>query len=147
MQEEVVVREHTAEDEEVPVTTQPVAEADEDDNDETMDVTEIVTGSFYKKDMIEPGDEREHEITGIDWTDFVNKDGEPERPMPQLTLDDEIKWSLNVGNTKIAAKYFGKDTRRWVGRQIVVFHDEGVMFAGSVVGGLRLRVPKSERGR
>ena len=52
MQEDVVVREHTAEDEEVPVTTQPAAEVDEDDDDETMDVTEIVTGSECERNLV-----------------------------------------------------------------------------------------------
>jgi hypothetical protein len=70
--------------------------------------------------------------------------------------DAEMKWvayfketpkclSLNATNIKRMEKAFGSDnTDDWIGKQIVVFWDEEVQFGNDMVGGIRVRAPKSK---
>ena len=110
----------------------------------TSDVTDIITGTtFLSKDNdIAPNEEREFEITGVEWTDFKDKKGNPEPRRLQLTLDGGLKWSLNVTNTRVLAKHFGKDAGDWVGQHIFVWHDETVTYGSRMVGGLKVKVPR-----
>ena len=57
----------------------------------------------------------------------------------------EIKKPLlaNSTNMSIMMQLFGDDMRSWVGRQVVVYVDPTVMFAGKPVGGLRVKAPPS----
>jgi hypothetical protein len=52
---------------------------------------------------------------------------------------------LNKTNLSILAKAFGRKTGPWVGKTIEIYIDDGVMFAGNMVGGLRVRVLKGSR--
>ncbi len=108
----------------------------------SMDVTDVITSTtFLSKDDVSPGEELKLTITAVEWTGFKDKEGNPQPKRPQLTLDDGRKWSLNVTNTRVLAKYFGKDASQWVGRNILVWHDETVTYGPRMVGGLRVRVP------
>ena len=50
---------------------------------------------------------------------------------------------LNKTNINIAAKVTGEDdSDNWTGHSIILYFDETVSYAGSVVGGLRLRAPQ-----
>lgn len=52
---------------------------------------------------------------------------------------------LNSTNIKRLAKACGsEDTDDWIGKQVVLFVDPDVEFAGNVVGGLRIRAKKQE---
>ena len=47
---------------------------------------------------------------------------------------------LNSTNIKLLEKACGSDnTDDWVGKEVILFTDEGVSFGGQVVGGLRIR--------
>jgi hypothetical protein len=52
---------------------------------------------------------------------------------------------LNSTNLKRIAKAHGDDSDGWIGKQMVVYVDEDVEFGGEVVGGLRLRAPKTKQ--
>ena len=118
-------------------------------HDAPIDVTDIVDGKYWKKDQLEPDDEVEVEITDVDMVQFEDKDGNPERPKPCLRLDDDKLLTLNPTNTRILAKAFGhKDNaRQWIGQRVILWHDPNVTFGNSIIGGLRIRIPKSERNR
>jgi hypothetical protein len=51
---------------------------------------------------------------------------------------------LNSTNGQLIAKVTGSDeTDDWDGKQIVLFHDPNVSFAGKLVGGIRARAPRA----
>lgn len=50
---------------------------------------------------------------------------------------------LNVTNTMVIEQILeSDDTDHWVGKRIVLYTDPSVMYAGKVVGGIRVRAPK-----
>jgi hypothetical protein len=73
---------------------------------------------------------------------------------PELMGDDEEKLImyfreqkkgliLNKTNINLLIVYFETaDTDQWASRQVVLYYDRTVMFAGKPVGGLRVRPPR-----
>lgn len=50
---------------------------------------------------------------------------------------------LNSTNIHVMEAVFGSDnTDNWVGKQIVLYNDPNVSFAGKITGGIRVRAPK-----
>ena len=66
------------------------------DDDADFDVTGLVEGKYWKLDHLDPYEEIDREIVDVDLVQFkdrdgnpkLDKDGTPEKPKPQLTLDD-----------------------------------------------------------
>lgn len=68
--------------------------------------------------------------------------------------DHEMKWCLtfaeidkplvlNSTNIQLCAQICGsEDTDHWIGKRIVLYTDPSVMYAGKVIGGIRVRAPK-----
>jgi hypothetical protein len=67
--------------------------------------------------------------------------------------DPEYKWGvsfkesdkplvLNATNIQLLEKMLGDDTDLWVNKHVVLYVDPNVMYAGKVVGGIRVRAPK-----
>lgn len=50
---------------------------------------------------------------------------------------------LNRGNAEVLVMAYGDDSTAWHGRQIELYVDPNILFAGKRVGGLRLRMPSS----
>ena len=51
---------------------------------------------------------------------------------------------LNSTNTQLCEQICGSDdTDQWIGKRIVLFTDPNVSYAGKLVGGIRVRKPKS----
>ena len=70
--------------------------------------------------------------------------------------DKDLKWVLqfaeckpmvlNTTNSQLIEKALGSDeTDDWIGKQIVLFHDENVSFAGELKGGIRCDVTRTKR--
>lgn len=69
--------------------------------------------------------------------------------------DPDLKWCLmfhgqdkpmvlNTTNAQICAKVFkSEESDDWKGKQIVLFTDPNVTYAGKLVGGIRVRAPKN----
>jgi len=67
----------------------------------------------------------------------------------------ELKWCLsftdidkplvlNGTNIQLCAQICGsEDTDHWIGKRIVLYTDPTVMYAGKMVGGIRVRAPKA----
>ena len=109
------------------------------------DVSEFLSGAYFKKSDFEDFEEdRALIIAGVEKVDFRGQDGQPDTKL-QLTFKDETKkLTLNQTNLKILVKNFGKSTSAWIGRTVVLYLDENVMFGSNAVGGLRLRVKKAK---
>ena len=109
------------------------------------DVSEFLSGAYFKKtDFTDTDEQRALVIAGVERVDFKGQDG-PETKL-QLTFTDETKkLTLNQTNLKILVKRYGKKSSDWIGKSVVLYLDENVMFGSNAVGGLRLRVPKTGR--
>lgn len=69
---------------------------------------------------------------------------------------EEMKWTmlfreldkplvLNSTNIQLCTLALGTDeTDEWIGRQIVLYNDPSISFAGKITGGIRLRAPKKK---
>lgn len=69
--------------------------------------------------------------------------------------DPEMKWTLsfsevdkplvlNSTNIQLCAKICGSpDTDHWVGKKIVLYNDPNVSYQGKLIGGIRVRAPKT----
>lgn len=80
--------------------------------------------------------------------DNVAKEGAPEELKWVMYFDEfEKGMVLNSTNGQIIAKALGsEEIDDWAGKQIVLYHDPNVSFAGKLVGGIRARAPKPKAG-
>jgi len=53
---------------------------------------------------------------------------------------------LNRGNADLLCSLYGDDSVVWHGRQVEIYVDPNVMFAGRRTGGIRLRAPSTNNG-
>lgn len=74
----------------------------------------------------------------------VAKQGEPEETKYILLFHEQEKGMvLNSTNAQLIAKICGsEEIDHWTGRQIVLFNDPNISFAGRITGGIRARAPK-----
>lgn len=74
----------------------------------------------------------------------VAKDGEPVENKWAISFSDyEKPLVLNVTNIQLCSIACGsEDTEDWVGRQIVLYYDPTITFAGKITGGVRIRSPR-----
>lgn len=75
----------------------------------------------------------------------VAKEGEPADPKFALSFDQDIKpMILNSTNAQIIAQILkSEETDDWIGKQIVLYDDPNVSFGGKLVGGIRVRAPRT----
>jgi hypothetical protein len=71
--------------------------------------------------------------------------------------DPELKWAmtfneldkplvLNSTNIHAVVAITGSDdSEDWIGKQIVLYNDPNVSFAGKMTGGIRIRAPKNKK--
>lgn len=85
----------------------------------------LVTIKEFKKQKIEEDDAG---VAEYKWTMYVR---EFEKPLV-----------INATNRAILERTYGPDTEDCLGRQIVMYVDENVSYAGKLVGGIRLRASK-----
>jgi len=81
-------------------------------------------------------------IARVEKTLFEAKNGRPEEWKWVVYFVGEKSLSLNKTNLALLAKWFGKKSRQWEGKQITVYVDESVSFGGRLTGGLRVRRPQ-----
>jgi len=75
------------------------------------------------------------------------QDGQPEEKKWVMHFEEfDRGLVMNPTNLQLAAIAIGSDeTDEWVGRQIVLYTDPNVSFAGKLVGGLRLRARRQSK--
>jgi hypothetical protein len=57
--------------------------------------------------------------------------------------EDDKALLANKTNLQLMAVFYGStDTDDWIGHKVVLYNDPTVMYAGKVVGGIRVRLPK-----
>ena len=75
------------------------------------------------------------------YQDNVSSPGQPADIKWIAELEEDCKdWVLNPTNGALIAGFLGsEDSDDWVGKKVVAYNDETVMFAGEVKGGIRVR--------
>lgn len=63
-----------------------------------------------------------------------------------LTFAEQVKpMVLKSTNAQLIAQALGSDeTDNWIGKKIVLFHDQTVQMGGKLVGGIRARAPRNQ---
>lgn len=109
-----------------------------------MRLTEMLESKFMKKEDVE-----DPVLLTIAAFKKINvaKDG----------ADPELKWGIsfqesdkpliaNSTNLQLIAKICqSTESDDWIGQQVVLYHDPNVTFGGKLVGGIRIRAPKTKR--
>ncbi len=99
---------------------------------EDVDPAILVTIKSFQQANVAMDDQPEE----IKWTMTFREtkhDGTPLKPLV-----------LNSTNIQLIAKALGTDeTDEWIGKQIVLFNDPNVSFAGKIMGGIRVRAPRA----
>ena len=107
-----------------------------------MNVTDLFPASkFLKSEDVEAaGGEITVTIKSIERKEYEDE-GKKEIKGVLSFSDDERSLSLNVTNTNtLVAMYGGQDIDKvWIGKQITLYVDPNVQYAGKIVKGLRIR--------
>ena len=75
----------------------------------------------------------------------VAQEGEdPENKFVMYVMEYEKPLVLNATNRAILEKIYGPDTADCEGNTVVMYVDPNVAYAGKIVGGIRLRAPRSK---
>ncbi len=79
----------------------------------------------------------------------VAKEGAPPEEKWCVGFDETEKpLVLNSGNAQMIASITGSDeTEGWPGHKIVAYNEPSVMYAGKVIGGIRVRAPRGQAAR
>lgn len=82
-------------------------------------------------------------VHGIEKVNVAKEGADPEYKWAMNFHESDKPLVLNAVNIQLAEKIFGSDdTDHWVNKRVVLYVDPTVMYAGKVVGGIRLRAPK-----
>lgn len=75
----------------------------------------------------------------------VGKDNDKETKHCLHFIERVKPMVLNITNARLIAKILGtEETDEWSGKQIVLYNEPNVEFAGELVGGIRVRAPKKQ---
>ena len=78
----------------------------------------------------------------------IGRPGEEELKAVVHFEETEKQMTLNKTNAQRMEKALGSDNSDdWKGKQIVVYWDENVEYAGKMTGGIRVRGPKSQQAK
>ena len=101
-------------------------------------VNDLKNSQFLTKEDVEPP----VEVTIKSYTEQnVEMDGKPERKKWTLFFHELDKpMVLNMTNGMLLKQITGSDDfDHWIGKKVVLYNDETVMFAGEFTGGIRIR--------
>lgn len=82
-------------------------------------------------------------VTGCEKHNVAMSGADPEEKWCLEFQETDKPLVLNMTNMQLCARVFGsEDTDEWIGKRIVLYTDPNVVYAGKVVGGIRVRAPK-----
>lgn len=109
----------------------------------TFHVNDLKSSKFLTKHDVEPDI-----LVTIERDELVNVALETQAPEEKNVLyfkELEKPLVLNMTNGMLIAAITGSETSDdWVGKQIVLYNDKTVMFAGKLTGGIRVRAAKTQ---
>jgi hypothetical protein len=78
----------------------------------------------------------------------VARDGESQRIKVVIHFEEDIKpFICNKTNAKLIAEFLGPNPDDWIGKQIVLYKNDTVMFGHTRTGGIRVRAPRKKPHR
>ncbi len=111
-----------------------------------FDANDFIGGTYIKKQDLDAGPQR-FTIAGVSRATFAPRDSRPAEEVLQLEFEDDRKFTLSAKvNIRILIKAFGRKTPAWVGKSIILYIDENVSYGGTLIGGVRIRIPDGDGG-
>ena len=99
---------------------------------------------FIKSEIVKQSGPMLLKITDWEVVEFKDeKSGRTDKKLA-LAVDNGQKLVLNVENARTLIDGFGDETDDWIGRTLEAYFEPNVTFGGKKVGGLRVRLPKSD---
>lgn len=107
-----------------------------------MNINEMKESKYLKKEDVGQG--KLLTIKGLS-QENVALESQPEELKYIMFFNEESKGLvMNWTNIQLCANAAGsEDTDNWVGKQIVLYNDPNVSYAGKITGGIRVRAPKN----
>ena len=104
----------------------------------TFNVNDLKTSKFLTKHDVEPAI-----LVTIERDELVNVALETQAPEEKYVLyfkELEKPLVLNMTNGQLIAAIIGSENSGdWAGKQVVLYNDKTVMYAGKLTGGIRVR--------
>lgn len=108
-----------------------------------MKATAMIPSKFLKKEDVDPP--KLVTVKALRQTNVAMDDQPEELKWTILFKELDKPMVLNSTNIQLLTKALGTDeTDEWVGKQVVVYNDPNVSFAGKITGGVRIRAPKKK---
>lgn len=106
-----------------------------------MKAGKMIESKFIKKEDVDPP--ILVTIKALREANVAMDDQPEEKKWTVLFREIEKPLVLNSTNIQLITKALGTDeTDDWVGKQVVLFNDPNVSFAGKITGGVRVRAPR-----
>lgn len=111
-----------------------------------MKTSQMTSSKYLKQDDI--GEGKLVTIAGFKRENVAQEGETPENKWTMTFEELEKPLVLNATNLQLCERACGSDeTDDWIGQKIVLYVDPNVSFGGKIVGGIRVRKPKSPAGR
>lgn len=81
-------------------------------------------------------------IHGVEKVNVAKEGADPEHKWALTFHESDKPLVLNATNIAMLEHILGDDTDLWTNKRIVLYVDPTIMYAGKVVGGIRVRAPK-----
>lgn len=108
-----------------------------------MKATAMIPSKFLKKEDVDPA--KLVTIKAMRQANVAMDDKPEELKWTVLFKELDKPMVLNSTNIQLLVNALGTDeTDEWVGKQVVVYNDPNVSFAGKITGGVRIRAPKKK---
>lgn len=104
-------------------------------------IDQMLESKFLKQADVGPGVLMT--VKGVDQQNVAKQGADPEYKWCLHFREEEKPLVLNSTNIQLCKVVFeSDDTDHWIGKPVVLYTDPTVMYAGKVVGGIRVRKPK-----
>ena len=104
-------------------------------------IHEMLESKFLKKEDVGAGSLLT--VASVIQKNVAKEGADPELKWCLTFSDGDKPFVLNSTNIQLCQAIFGSDdTDHWIGKQIVLYTDPSIMYAGKVVGGVRVRKPR-----
>ena len=101
---------------------------------------DISVDDFLRGNYLEKGDFPEPRSMTIIKGDVREVGQEQERKLCIWFAGEDRPMTLNKTNINTMKDAYGSKTSGWIGKQVIVYNDPNVSYAGKRTGGLRIRV-------
>ena len=108
-------------------------------------VSDMIESKFLKKEDV--GGERGMLVTiaGVKQANVAMQGADPEMKWTLTFQELDKPMVLNSTNIHMCAKACGsEETDDWAGKKLVLYEDPNVSFGGKLVGGIRVRAPRTQ---